>query len=610
MPRVYALPVVKKYLDYNGLAYFAQKLNNYPTNDVIEAVIDGIQDALDEKVNLTSVGIAGGVASLGNDGKVPLSQIPPVLSYEVDGTYNAQTNKLATVQTVRGAIGELSGGTIDTPATSKTITAISQTNGNVSVTFGNISITKSQVSDFPVLGDAALKNSVSLIDGSTESTTLPTVGAVRTALEGKLDTSVKGRAYGVAELDENGKVPSSQLPSYVDDVVEYADTSEFPAVGESGKIYVDLSERKTYRWSGSEYTVIGTSLALGTSASTAFRGDYGDIAYQHALAKGSSYSSGLYKITTNAEGHITSATAVTKSDITYLGIPGSDTTYEFDGVYNASSNKAATVKTVTDATSVKKDLQSAVEDPSPESNASSISFISNITQNTQGVITPTKKVVQSASSVQAGLMSASDKMKLDGIAGINIFYVTGGENDTAGVWTGYIENLESYYDGLTILYVPTANGGSSSTTLNINSLGAKTCYRHNTSALTTNYSVGTPILFTYRSNAWRRADYNSNTTYAAQTSELLIEGTDTANRTIRSDVFKAALKGVVTRGGNGHLYVYDSDLIVYTLPPASASSLGGVKIGTNLSIDSDGVMSAVDTTYSAITTAQIDALFA
>lgn len=610
MPRVYALPVVKKYLDYNGLTYLAQKLNNYPTNDVIEAVIDGIQDELDEKVNLSSVGVAGGVASLGDDGKVPLTQIPPVLSYEVDGTYDAQTNKLATVQTVRGAIGQLSGGTISTPATSKTVTAISQTNGNISVSFGDIAITKSQVSDFPQLGDAALKNSVSLIDSSTESTTLPTVGAIRTILETKMDSSVKGRAYGVAELDANGKVPSSQLPSYVDNVVEYADVSSFPATGESGKIYVDLSEKKTYRWSGTEYTVIGTSLALGTSASTAFRGDYGNIAYQHASAKGSAYSSGLYKITTNSEGHITSATAVVKADITLLGIPGSDTTYEFDSNYNASSNKAATVKTVTDAVAGKKNLQSAIDDPSAEQNATSISFISNITQNTQGVISPTKKVVRPASSVQSGLMSAADKLKLDGIAGINIFYVAGGLNDTDGVWTGQIENLEDYYDGLTIIYVPSANGGSAGTTLNINSFGAKTCYCNNTTALTTRYTPGTPILFTYRDNAWRRADYNTNTTYAAQTAELLIAGTDTTNRTIRSDVFKAALKGAVTRGGNGHLYVYDSDLIVYTLPPASASSLGGVRIGTNLSIDSDGVMSAVDTKYSAITTAQIDALFA
>ena len=55
----------------------------------------------------------------------------------------------------------------------------------------------------------------------------------------------------------NGKVPVSQLPSYVDDVVEYDSKSAFPAEGETGKIYVDKSTNLTYRWSGSTYIMIG-----------------------------------------------------------------------------------------------------------------------------------------------------------------------------------------------------------------------------------------------------------------------------------------------------------------------------------------------------------------
>ena len=124
-----------------------------------------------------------------------------------------------------------------------------------------------------------------------------------------------------------GTIPTSILPSYVDDVVEYNGTSAFPPTGESGKIYVDTSTNKTYRWGGSEYVEISPSLALGTTSSTAFRGDYGNIAYQHALASGSAFANGLYKITTNSQGHVTAATAVSKEDITSLGIPGQDTTY-------------------------------------------------------------------------------------------------------------------------------------------------------------------------------------------------------------------------------------------------------------------------------------------
>jgi hypothetical protein len=128
---------------------------------------------------------------------------------------------------------------------------------------------------------------------------------------GAIATTLKGTANGVAELDENGFVPSSQLPSYVDDILEYNGTSNFPLSGESGKIYVDTSTDKTYRWSGTMYTEVSPSIALGETSSTAYRGDRGKAAYDHAVTnKGSEFSSGLYKITTNSEGHVTNATAV------------------------------------------------------------------------------------------------------------------------------------------------------------------------------------------------------------------------------------------------------------------------------------------------------------
>lgn len=120
------------------------------------------------------------------------------------------------------------------------------------------------------------------------------VGHTHTADEcGALDTALKGVANGVAELDENGKVPSSQLPSYVDDVVEgylssgkfYSDSEKTKLItGEDSKIYVDLTTNKTYRWSGSAYTEISASLALGETSSTAYRGDRGKIAYTHSQA--------------------------------------------------------------------------------------------------------------------------------------------------------------------------------------------------------------------------------------------------------------------------------------------------------------------------------------
>lgn len=70
----------------------------------------------------------------------------------------------------------------------------------------------------------------------------------------------KGKANGYASLGGDGKVPADQLPSYVDDVLEFASKSNFPSSGEKGKIYVDLSTENIYRWSGSAYTEISPSL--------------------------------------------------------------------------------------------------------------------------------------------------------------------------------------------------------------------------------------------------------------------------------------------------------------------------------------------------------------
>ena len=90
-----------------------------------------------------------------------------------------------------------------------------------------------------------------------------------------IPTTEKGSANGVATLGGDGKVPSSQLPSYVDDVLEFNNKSSFPTTGEAGKIYVAKDTNLTYRWSGSAYVEISPSLALGETSSTAYSGDKG-----------------------------------------------------------------------------------------------------------------------------------------------------------------------------------------------------------------------------------------------------------------------------------------------------------------------------------------------
>lgn len=132
-----------------------------------------------------------------------------------------------------------------------------------------------------------------------------TVDGLQAALDAKLDDSQKGSASGLAELDGSGKVPSAQLPSFVDDVIEAANFAALPATGETAKIYVTLDNNKTYRWSGSAYVEISESLALGETSTTAYRGDRGKTAYDHSqLVSGNPH-------------------AVTKSDV---GLPNADNT--------------------------------------------------------------------------------------------------------------------------------------------------------------------------------------------------------------------------------------------------------------------------------------------
>jgi hypothetical protein len=94
-----------------------------------------------------------------------------------------------------------------------------------------------------------------------------------------------------------GYVPASQLPSYVDDVLEYADLAAFPATGEAGKMYIAIDTNLVYRWTGSTYAVTSSSLALGSTSSTAHRGDHGAAAYAHSQATGNPHNTAISDIT-------------------------------------------------------------------------------------------------------------------------------------------------------------------------------------------------------------------------------------------------------------------------------------------------------------------------
>ena len=135
-------------------------------------------------------------------------------------------------------------------------------------------ITKS-VASAAILTTARTINGVSF-NGSSNIT----INAVD--FTARIASSEKGIANGVVPLNSSTLIDSTYLPSYVDDVLEYSNLASFPTTGETGKLYVAIDTNLVYRWSGSTYSITSASLALGTTSTTAFRGDYGNIAYLHS----------------------------------------------------------------------------------------------------------------------------------------------------------------------------------------------------------------------------------------------------------------------------------------------------------------------------------------
>lgn len=255
--------------------------------------------------------------------------------------------------------------TVEADNATDTLTLVAGTNVTITPDATNDKITitakdttySAATTSAPGLMSAADKTKLDGIATGANKYTLPVAGSALGGVKSGTDITVDSSGNVSVNNDSHshsastitsvnasaitGVIAAANLPSYVDDVIEgYYSSSKFyktkgsdgtyssEITGESGKIYVDLNNNKTYRWSGTAYAVISETLALGETSSTAYRGDRGATAYTHATSDtGKALTSGLYKITTSARGHVTAGTTVVKSDITALGIPAQDTTY-------------------------------------------------------------------------------------------------------------------------------------------------------------------------------------------------------------------------------------------------------------------------------------------
>ncbi|MDD7757686.1 MAG: hypothetical protein PUJ51_24850 [Clostridiales bacterium] len=271
-----------------------------------------------------------------------------------------------------------------------------------------------------------------------------TTYATKGELGGKANASdfntfknLKGQKNGLAELDSNGKVPSSQLPSYVDDVIEgYYYNSKFykenshktEITGESGKIYTDLGNNKTYRWSGTAYTEISASLALGETSSTAYPGDKGKAnATNITTLKGYFNSSGIAnKAAADASGHNIVDTYATKSALSATNSNVSTNTSNITtlkGYFNSSgvANKAA-------ADGNGNNIANTYANKSALSATNS-----NVSTNTTNITT--LKGYFNSSGVAKKAIADEDGNP------IKTSYVKISETNATGVYSSYIKNL-------------------------------------------------------------------------------------------------------------------------------------------------------------------------
>lgn len=227
-----------------------------------------------------------------------------------------------------------------------------------------------------------------------------------------IPASQKGAAGGVAELDSAGKVPAAQLPSYVDDVLEYDSQGKFPATGEAGKIYIARDTNKTYRWSGTAYVEISSSVGIGETAGSAYRGDRGKIAYDHSQTA---------HAPANAEQNVQSDWSVTDSASDAFiknkpaSLPANGGNAATVGGFTVGINVPANAKfTDTTYSAFKAATASAAGGnglvPAPAAGKQG--------QYLRGDGTwavPANTTYGTATQTVNGLMSAADKIKLDGI---------------------------------------------------------------------------------------------------------------------------------------------------------------------------------------------------
>lgn len=596
---------------------------------------------------------------------------PSFATVATSGSYNDLFNK-PTIPTIPGSLKNPNALTISLNGTSQgaydgsAVKNINITASSVGAAASSHTHTKAQITDFP--------------------TSMPASDVYSWAKQSSKPS------YTISEVSGNlpasrisGTIAAANLPSYVDDVLEYASISKFPTTGESGKIYTALDTNKIYRWSGSAYVVISETIALGTTHSSAGYGDESRAAYNHSTKTSGNphhvtkadvgLGSVENKSSATIRGELTSANVTTALGYTP---PKTDTNTHYttrivagakSGTVNAATTNGNTHINITDdntfrsgvvikgtgATSVTSDASGNVTVHSTDTNTwrpvqnnltstatdQSLSAAQGKALNEKfGSYVPTSRTVNgkalsanitlSAGDVGAAPASHSHSYlplaggtmtgKINRGAGgswisarnnVVVFGTTAnsqaynpvvGQKTVKGAWTvGNLagdERLVFSYDTDTNFeagnnrnnqtYLPIGN--SSQEIITSTTIGSQSVNHANTagSVAWSNVSGRPSSMPASDVYAWAKASSKPSYSWSEISGRPTIPSVGNGTVTITQN---GATKGTFTlnQSGNATIALTDNNT-VYSLPAATSSTLGGVKVGSNIT-NSSGTIS-------------------
>lgn len=460
------------------------------------------------------------------------------------------------------------------------VSVTSDADGNITVTGTDTKYTHPNSGVTAGTYKSVTVNAQGHVTGGTNPTTLAGYG-----ITDAVKSSEKGSANGVATLGADGKVPSTQLPSYVDDVIEgylsggkfYKESAHTTEItGESGKIYVDLTTNKTYRWSGSAFVVVSETIALGETSSSAYRGDRGKIAYDHSQT---AHAPANAEANQNAFSNITVGSTTIEADAkmdTLTLVAGNNVTITPD----ATNDKITISATNTDTkyspgtglalSGTTFNHSNSVEAGTAQGDANkTLAFggtfaVPSVTYDAQGHITgkgtttmtmpaaPTSVSGNAGSATKLATARAIDGVTFNGTAAISHY----AECSTAAATAAKTVDLTNFTlaTGSRIMVKFTVTNTAASPTLNVNSTGAK-AIMYRGAAISAGYLAAKRVYeLVYDGTNWElvgdiNTDTNTKVTNTlATTTKAYITGTTSATTSTGTQVFDTGVYLDTTAG--------------------------------------------------------------